>query len=140
MAERQPTNQLDADDCEDEEYAEFKKQLKIFHEKYKRQIDWLKANGFHEVIDETYMEVEYRNGRKNAKNYLTVLPSFADLGGWRCVAVIDGARDQQVDDDERRQRPQGDGGILGRQAEEKGRRQQEAPRHGKGKGEAEEMT
>ena len=97
MAERQPTNQLDADDCEDEEYAEFKKQLKIFHEKYKRQIDWLKANGFHDVIDETYMEVEYRNGRKNAKNYLTVLPSFADLGGWRCVAVIDGAWEYGTD-------------------------------------------
>ena len=97
MAERQPTNQLDADDCEEKQYAEFKKQLKIFHEKYKRQIDWLKANGFHEVIDEAYMEVEYRNGRKNAKNYLAVLPSFADLGGWRCVAVINGAWEYGTD-------------------------------------------
>lgn len=86
MAERQPTNQLDDDDVEERQFAEFKRQLKDFRRKCKPKIDWLKKNGFHEVVDNVYMTVEYHNGRSDG-DHLVVLP---DEKGWRCVACIDG--------------------------------------------------
>ncbi len=93
MAERQPTNQLDDDDVEERQFAKFKKLLKDFRRCRKKNIGWLKKNGFHEVVDTIYMTVEYRNSRSDC-DYLVVMPEGR---GWRSIACIGGAWEYGTD-------------------------------------------
>ena len=69
--------------------------MKCFHKTFKKKIEWLKEHGFHELIDNEYLTVEFRTRSCNG-SYLSVNPDL-DGSQWQCIACIDGVWDYDTE-------------------------------------------